>query len=290
MGIGWKFFRGFRDALRGVDPYLFEMIIWLSLWTLQILWRGFTAGTFQVVSNFFFCIRFFQKMLWTRFFLFFFFFFFSFFICFWIVVLYFGLVFRILCHWRTHWVSTSGAVRTSLVERTLNCRITLVGFNDGLCHYDYFFLLPVLTHSFLFIFFLGFRITIALCMLHNGTLVWISIIHFLKSDNVFRDVSFLGVGIRTVNWFFFDTSSVICSFFWSSFRLLCDNSLTVLYSRRFMGQRLFFFKKLTIIGEYLRRYFLWGIQWKHFWFFMILSSHLCRYFSTMNIFIYKFSV
>ena len=123
------------------------MIIWNSLWTLQILWRGFTAGTFQVVSNFFFCIRFFQKMLCTRFFLPFFF------ICFWIVVLYFGLVFRILCHWRTHWVSTSGAVRTSLVERTLNCRITLVGFNDGLCHYDYFFLLPVLTHSFLFLFF-----------------------------------------------------------------------------------------------------------------------------------------
>ena len=176
---------------------------------------------FRLFQIFFFVSDFFKRCFERVSFFFFFFFFFSFFICFWIVVLYFGLVFRILCHWRTHWVSTSGAVRTSLVERTLNCRITLVGFNDGLCHYDYFFLLPVLTHSFLFIFFLGFRITIALCMLHNGTLVWISIIHFLKSDNVFRDVSFLGVGIRTVNWFFFDTSSVICSFFFFGHHLDC---------------------------------------------------------------------
>ena len=132
----------------------FEVLILICLkWlyeTLFELFRFYGGDSLQEhfrLFQIFFCIRFFQKMLWTRFFLLFFF------ICFWIVVLYFGLVFRILCHWRTHWVSTSGAVRTSLVERTLNCRITLVGFNDGLCHYDYFFLLPVLTHSFLFLFF-----------------------------------------------------------------------------------------------------------------------------------------
>lgn len=47
------------------------------------------------------------------------------------MVLSFGLLFRILSLWRTRRVSASGAVRTSLVERTLNCRMTLVASNDG---------------------------------------------------------------------------------------------------------------------------------------------------------------